>query len=67
MGFLTIPDNFVATLTDYTSTIFDDVKPIFLLLVGLFVGVYLIKIVLEIVGHKKIILSDDEEIYDDEE
>jgi type II secretory pathway component PulF len=64
-NFFTLPDNFLATLTDYTSSIFDDLKPILLLLVGLFIGVFLVRMILEIISHRKIV-DEEEEIYDEE-
>jgi hypothetical protein len=59
--FITVPVDFMATLTGYTSDIFNDFKPFFLLLGGLFLGVWIVQKILEVVLHREISSPEEEE------
>lgn len=67
--FITVPTDFLATLTGFTSDVFNDFKPFFLLLVGLYLGVFLVRLVLAIIEMRTVLrggtpeswLADDEE------
>lgn len=69
--FFTLPDNFLATLTTYTSDIFNDISPILFLIFGLFVGIYLITFIFDIssilVGRLRSFVGADDDYDDDDE
>ncbi len=50
--FITLPSDLPATITDYTSGLFGDLKPLIFLLVGLFLGIFLLETIMDLIGDK---------------
>lgn len=60
LTYFTLPPDFVETLTATISNVFNDFKIFFLVLIGLFIGFFIVSRIIEALTGKKISDEDEE-------
>lgn len=67
MSFFEISSSSVSTLLGYVGTLFDNVLPLFLLVVGLVIGLWVLSSLVGVISPKMKQANFDDEDFDDED